>query len=94
MKKQIDILGQRYEIITQDAVYLDGRECYGRIDYESRKIYIENGRGFVKTYNTIAHEVCHAIMYNTGMSYLFTPEQREAICDVSAIVADIMREYK
>lgn len=64
--EKIRISGVDYAVeITTDPVLIDGRQCYGSIEYASHKILLDETLGdHAHQCCTLLHEIFHAIVHD------------------------------
>ena len=93
LKNTITILGRGFSVTEKPIVLIDGKEYAGSAHRPSKKIEIKESIDDDYKHETLAHEVAHMALEETGMNNLFTAEQIEAICDFAAIVSETMRKY-
>jgi Zn-dependent peptidase ImmA (M78 family) len=69
-----------------------GKDNLGRYDMATRVIEVISGASRVMQWQTLYHELAHAILSDAGLHNAFTHEQQEVLCDVfaTARVAELM----
>lgn len=74
MINEITIGWKKFEIDIREAnnkiLIANGQECYGHIEYEESKIYLNKNNNSEQQKATLIHEVLHGIsdMYSLDMS--------------------------
>ena len=85
----IQIVSKDYEIIKTHPVIMNNVVKWGYIDYANCKIYIDSELSEQMQFNTLIHEIDHAVLYEMG-SPLSNDEQ--FVEAHSNIWAQVMRD--
>ena len=93
-KDTIDIYGNTYTVARPEKIIIDGKENDGASSYTTREIEVKRDLPAGYDRYVFVHEVAHIAMSENGLSEWFTPEQREAICDLCASVCETIRKYE
>lgn len=93
MKKQISVLGERYDVIVKDKINDSGTRV-GEIDWGMLEISILRGLSKKQALRTIGHEVAHAVCREGGAMFAFSDTtQHEVVAEVAGITAEILFEH-
>jgi Zn-dependent peptidase ImmA (M78 family) len=90
----INIYGKPYKVIVQHDVTMEGKKYAGLSCFSTQEIQINDELSLKNKIRTLAHEVAHMAMEESGVSNMFTFEQKEFICEFCSSVHDIMQENK
>lgn len=80
MPSNVIIDTANYKIIIKDKTYINGRECYGHIDYAKSEIEISTCEISESNQKiTVAHEVVHGLTVERGIKELIPEQHYEKI---------------
>jgi Zn-dependent peptidase ImmA (M78 family) len=84
--KTIRIGRSDYKIIQCLKIVLDGRDCYGVCDNQSKSIYVMSIQDKTFAKEVLLHEICHAILEESGVHATgnISQDTEEVICEVMA----------
>ena len=72
-----------YEVEDKEMLVLGGQQCYGMIDFEASKIYLDTSlTSKQRVETTLLHEVVHGLLYHRSLK---EEAQNEVLVDEIAV---------
>ena len=91
----IKIGSKEYEIIYQHPVEVDGEETWGLCDYAQCKILIDTEICEQMQFNSLIHELVHAVLYEMGNKLHTNEPFTEALSNMLAqVIIDNRDSYE